>query len=206
MKSPLQHIFVLFLLIIMFSPTQLNAQTDDIPFSMGMNLSWASYYDNVIYFTDVTRHAGQWISFNPDADAWNDEREIPLTENGYPAQLAPDQAVRLLIFIGSLVAPSGEYTMEWEGSGTFQVYLNGETFTPDIQDNTAVIPVSEQNSTTLWIEILSTDTGDPMRDIHIWLPGYSARSESIFTPGYSLTCNISARFARCNGISPMRPM
>jgi len=192
MQSRWMHHILVLIALLLFIAAPLHAQDDpaqpdatDWPV-MGMNIYAVSYYDGTVYFIDATRHASSWISFNPENfDVWDDERPIEKTENGYPAALADDQAARTILFIEDTVAPAGDYTLTWVGIGTMQFYINGEYRTIDAssgQQTTLTIP--ENAELNLWLEITATDPADPLRDIHLWLPGYSAESESIFTPWF----------------------
>lgn len=157
----------------------------DLP-QMGMNITTPSYYDGMIYFNDVTRHGSRWISHNPENQAvWDDERNLVLTENGYPAMLEPDQAARQIIFLESEIAPEGDYLLTWAGSGEIAVMLDFSeqvVFSPNDAPRQP-IPVSrnDQGQLHLFIIIYATNPDNPIRDVHLYLPG-TDESSSRFTP------------------------
>lgn len=149
----------------------------------GMNITLPSYYDDMIYFNDVTRHGSHWISHDPDnPSVWDDERDIPLTTNGYPALLAAGQAARQIIFLDSTIAPSGDYTLTWAGSGEIGVvvdfanYDEVTTFTNDDARRQTVTVDPEGDMVHLFIVIYATDPDDPIRDVHLYLPGTDEQS------------------------------
>jgi hypothetical protein len=158
---------------------------DNLP-AMGMNITTPSYYDGFIYFNDATRHGSHWISFAPENPAeWDDQRDIPLTMNGYPAALAADQAARQIIFLESEIAPEGDYTLTWAGSGEIGVQLD---FVEDIiftesDDRRQTIRVTrnDENQLHMFIIIYATNPDDPIRDVRLYLPGTDENSPR-FTP------------------------
>ncbi|MFW5691457.1 MAG: hypothetical protein ACOCXZ_03040 [Chloroflexota bacterium] len=151
---------------------------------MGINVHYPSYYDNISYFTEATRHGSHWLSFTPESGDWSDERIIPQTVDGYPAQLAPDQGARMIIYLESTAAPAGDYTLTWAGDGTLRIVHDfaplGTFSTADAPRQTVTIP--ERDMTHLFIEILATNPTDPVRDIRLWLPGFDENSPERFNP------------------------
>ncbi len=144
---------------------------------LGINLYEPSYYDNVTYFNDLTRQGSAWISFNPEVNVFDDGRAFSQDANGYPTALAPDQAVRSILYLEAEHFATGDYTLTWEGEGLLSVEVNGETFAFDdrnnaIAENRATIPVpTDSSSLTVFLNIEATDTANPLEDIHLYVPG-----------------------------------
>ena len=158
-----------------------SAQTDDLDLpALGMNITTPSYYDFMIYFNDVTRHGSDWISHNPEERAvWDDERLLPLTTDGYPASLEADQAARMIVFLDSDIAPRGDYTLTWEGSGEISLVIDfGQ---PILFNNSAekrqIVNVDPaEKELHLFVVITTTDPADPIRNVHLYLPGTDENS------------------------------
>ncbi len=157
---------------------------------MGINIHYVNYYDQVMYFPEVTRQGSRWIVFNPESGEWSlpedDPRQnLSVDENGYPTELAPDQGVRMIIFMDSEVMPAGDYTLVWEGSGTLEIDGNGArtVFEPEDASPQAVsIPPSESLENYLFLAILATDPADPVRNIRMYAPGYDPETAPLFMP------------------------
>ncbi len=157
------------------------AQTDELNLpTMGMNITTPSYYDWMIYFNDVTRHGSDWISHNPQEPAvWDDERPLPLTEDGYPASLEPDQAARQIIFLESDIAPRGDYTLTWEGTGEIGLvvdFVEEIRFDASAERRQVVTVAPPEDLLHLFVVIYETDPADPIRDVHLYLPGTDENS------------------------------
>lgn len=175
----MKRLSVLLLLVLSAGVAGAQIDRETMP-ALGMNITTPSYYDNMIYFNDVTRHGSDWISHNPENLAvWDDEREIPLTANGYPASLQPDQAARQIVFLESEIAPRGDYTLTWAGSGTISVVIDFDeriTFGAGDERRQTVTVDPPEGQVHLFIVIEATDPADPVRDVRLYLPGTDENS------------------------------
>lgn len=186
----LKRVLALLLLFSLMIPTlpPASGQGDipaDLP-AMGMNITTPSYYDGFMYFNDTTRHGSHWISFDPENPAeWDDQRAIPLTPDGYPAALGADQAARQIIFLESDIAPEGDYTLTWTGSGEIGLQLDfvDNRIFSDTDDRRQTISVTRnaEHQLHLFIIIYATNPDDPIRDVRLYLPGTDENSPR-FTP------------------------
>jgi hypothetical protein len=155
--------------------------------NMGMGLYYVSYYDFLLPFMELTKQGSHWLSFDPDGSEWEDQRDIPFDQNGYPTSLESNQAARMIIFLGwrKEIAPSGEYTLIWEGSGTISVVMNEietlEWTSTDARKQTFTFnPDEEENS--LFIVIRETNPADYIKNIRLYAPGYDDTSTDIMSP------------------------
>lgn len=167
---------------------------------MGMNLYSPSYYDSMFYFNDITQHGSQWISFNlDDPSVWNDERAFPMDENGYPAELAEDQGVRMILYLEARGVITGEHTLTWTGEGQLAIDHNGgyQLFEPATNGKLTFDfnPPADEEA-FLFLMILATNPENPVRNVRVWLPG-TENSNSLFTEHFK------ARLAPFNPIRPM---
>ena len=166
-------------------PTEMPIQAiQDNNSPLGMNLYYVSYYDTLMPFVELTRQGSQWISFDGNKDAWNDDRSFPTDENGYPTALEADQDLRMIIFIEARpeMVPAGEYTLSWEGNGRLAIVANGEKIPIESSNPTTFSwqPTEEFNNLFLIIE--ETEPNDHLRNIRLYAPGYNANSDTIFSP------------------------
>ncbi|MEM8872767.1 MAG: hypothetical protein AAGD32_00780 [Planctomycetota bacterium] len=123
-------------------------------------------------FNDVAKHNNGWISGPVDGSVWDDGRSLPLTEDGYPAGLAPGQAARSPIFQDTEgFHPTGEYVVEWDGAGDVQIrgqHIYEKDTGPDPGPNRKIYV--HNTAGNIFLNIIESDPADPVRNIRVWLP------------------------------------
>ena len=167
-------------------PLSLFAQTR----SVGTNLAGITDYNEEFIFKDVFKAAREWIPFNAAGGGpWDSGVQIPLRSDGYPVEIPydngidPPQAVRSLILWDMTPAsfvPIGSYTLK--SSGTGQIRLNfGASGTFSSPGTYTFTPAGGNIS----VEIIQSDVNDPVHNIEIILPGFSADYQAQpFHPDY----------------------
>lgn len=172
MSAPL----ALSLLILSASPPQK---------ALGINLdfhrSWASH----LMFVDAIKRARPWIPFVPGSDVFDSGAKVPVDETGMPLEVpftppegGPRQLVRTLLFEElSGRYPRGRYVLEFKGSGTLE--LSGDAGRRVFRRPGRYLLDVRPTSAGLRIEILRSLKRDPIRDMHLWLPGFEGSKEVI---------------------------
>jgi len=158
-----------------------NVTAVDLP-KGGVNLLGLNYWNAASPFNDVARMGNRWISYPEGGGAWDDQRDIPLTAEGYPASLLGDQNARTLIFThNNSIYPTGDYQLSWEGTGTLQI--DGATQVHSAAGQ-ATYQVSVPNGGGLFLSVTDTSPSDPIRNIRMARPG-TAPAQNPFYSDYA---------------------
>ena len=202
MKKLIQRL-ILWVVLMLFLP--FSAFSMDI----GMNLNSVSDWSFDHVFLDVFKKTRTWCTQNiDDSGSWNTKfyDDIPQDTNGWPTQVpfVPagsdlPQTVHTLV----TVVEGGTYTLTYEGKGTFTVRGSGgalntiESNTEGIKTITFDVAMDEDQTGTIWLEILSTDNSDYLKNFKIMTPGYAYDESDPFHPDYK---------SRLEGFSVLRFM
>jgi len=155
---------------------------------IGMNLDFTASWSPHVLFVDAMKKASPWTSNVADQsdprswEVWDTSVDIPLRDDGYPLELpyyptsGPYQGVGQLV--SSLIYnaidglyPTGTYTLIFEGSGTIFLGDIGESLVFE-NGGTYPVPVTQTSYYGIRLEIRRSDINDPIRKIHLILPGY----------------------------------
>ncbi len=188
MKKYIQ-ILILWLLMMLIP---LSAVSMDVGINLNSVSDWS--FDHV--FVDVFKKARPWRTQNADdSGAWDTKfyEEIPRDANGWPTQIpfVPQgsnlpQTVHTLV----TVVEEGTYTLTFEGKGTFSIRGSGtalnviESDTQGVKTYTFGVVTDESQTGTIWLEILSTDTDDHLKNFKLMTPGYADNASDPFHPEY----------------------
>lgn len=175
MKSTYFKKSVLLTALIFFASAQLNAQ---IQRPIGSNLTGIVDWSSEYVFVDAFNQSRKWISHDAASGSpWSSGVTIPLGPNGYPLEIPynngidPPQSIRTLLFFGSLEDhyPGGNYHLIASGTGqiTLSMAASG-TFTCPV-DTTVWV---DSSAGGFAINIDSSLASDPVRDIHMVMPGF----------------------------------
>jgi len=160
--------------------------------AVGMNLENVVDWSPAWVFTDAFQASRPWIAQAIDVATggltWDvgDSHPLTLDDAGNVASLATwteagrtlRHAAATLMFrdIGGAY-PSGTYRAEWSGTGTVafgfdaRVTASGRTAAGVNWADLEVTPTDAGIS----MRIDATDPGDPVRDIHVWMPDWQGR-------------------------------
>jgi hypothetical protein len=136
----------------------LPTMTPELP--MGMNLDALNYYSTVLPFTDAMTTASEWLT--TDGDAWDTDQggELARDSDGYPTYL-PQSLSGRDIYVRFLVNNQyeGKYRILFDGAGELDgaAYLENGKYYIDFDG-------SGENR---WIDIRSSTSGNPVRNIRI---------------------------------------
>ncbi|MGF1452030.1 MAG: hypothetical protein ACFB21_08170 [Opitutales bacterium] len=131
-------------------------------------------------------------------EAYSEIYQSIFNEKGWPVHIPEGQHLRALLFVNPAPLPTGEYLMEWEGSGEIEVETVAafERVSEDRDSQTRTIrfelPESNEavggDGAAVTIFIREVDPDDPIRNIRFWMPGPDGKtlktSDSRFTPWF----------------------
>jgi hypothetical protein len=154
------------------------------PVPIGMNLRPITAYDRSWAFTDAMKMASEW--------RYDDERpdqkfarggvrgehhaSVPLDRDGWPRPSA-NRAVSCQFFTGMQGQfPRGEYVVTWKGKAT--VEFRGHARVVSQAPRRLAVEVDGPNRVPLGLGLRNVDRVDPIRDIHVWLPGFEETCHS----------------------------
>ncbi len=145
------------------------------PSPVGTNLAELRDYSPERPFNDVFKQSRDWISST--ASQWDDKRPIDVDARGWVKSLQPAQFARSLVFWGEgLTFPKGNYTVTWQGTGEIDFAPQGGVVSSTAKGQT-VLDVDDKKG-GLAVLITKTDPKDPIRDLHVWLPGVDPAAAS----------------------------
>ena len=135
---------------------------------IGENLSELREYSPERPFNDAFKQSRAWISTS--GETWDDKRPIPTDARGNVTSLLTGQKARALVFWGDgLQFPAGSYTVTWTGTGELDLWPQGGSVSSTGKGEAKLDADPKKGG--LAVTITKTDSKDPIRDIHVWLPG-----------------------------------
>lgn len=176
---------LLFALLLVGMTLSVHGQEPAAP-RVGMNLTAPHYWGGVTFFTDAMRHAGGWVSFDlTDPDTWDDARPVAVDAHGWPTALDTNQGLRLVLYMDHEAVPIGDYTLTWAGRVQMRVVTHDDVHEIAMDDTGPVtIPMPPADFMSLYLVITAMDPDMPLRDLHVYLPGYGPESELLFHPDF----------------------
>lgn len=170
------------------------ASTPNSDSPLGANLhifdSWSSEYTTV----DIFKQSSVWRA--PVNGAWKKltPAEIDVDENGWVRSLTNPQTGGTYEWIGTLMFegldghyPEGEYTVVYEGEGSIS-YAQNAVSVQHVAPNKDIVTVDPNHSLTgFLLKITETDphnTGNYIRNIRVYMPGYDETTTQTFHPTF----------------------
>jgi hypothetical protein len=150
-------------------------------YSLGINLAGPADWDTELPFTDAVKTSRRWIS-QRDGAAWGQGPKLELTDDGYPARLAPDAYATspMLTFPGH--KPEGVYTLLYEGTGELDFFNNARVVD---QEPGRIEFEMDPDGGGFMIHIRATDPDDPIRGMQVLLPDFEPGDElPLFRPEF----------------------
>jgi hypothetical protein len=152
--------------------------------SLGMNLSEIAYFSRELVFVDAVKSARRWVSTNPNGQPFDTGQTVATDADGWPILQAGEAAQTLLLTDKPAAYPVGTYTVTFDGTGTLafefdagNVQLTGP--------GTMTFDVNVASDNGILMRIASSSAGDPVRNVRVWMPGFSASSPSAFHPDFT---------------------
>ena len=153
---------------LLLSSLALAKETTKPPAKLGMNLAGLSDWEPAYPLVDLFKSTRNWISQKKGA-AWGQGPSLDLDEHGWVKKLETDCTAGVPLFSsvpGSM--PAGDYTLLYEGKGSFD--LKGLTVVSNAPGR--IVVHVDKKTTTSWITITATDPADYVRNIRFILPGF----------------------------------
>jgi hypothetical protein len=142
--------------------------------SVGVNLTFSTPYDADPMWVDLTKAFREW---NPYANVWDGATPVPTTSQGYPLVDASS-------FVALAHNPTGVYQFSYQGTGNFTFSGAGALQGPVVRGPDGIsrgtVLVTRQN-VNLYIYVNGVDPNNPLHDVHLILPGYSADTTQVYT-------------------------
>lgn len=150
------------------------------PVPVGINLRPITAYDRAWAFADAMKMASDWQfegepripparRIDGKGKPLAPSHEVPIDANGWPRSPA-GRAVTCEFFVGMRGRiPVGEYVVTWKGKGTLE--FRGHVGIVSQAPNRLVVSVDGVNGGQPGLRVVNLDLTDPIREIHVWLPG-----------------------------------
>ncbi|EKX35128.1 hypothetical protein GUITHDRAFT_80080, partial [Guillardia theta CCMP2712] len=167
---------------------------------VGLNLGGAAYWSTQWIFTDAMKQSSEWFAHRADdmgPGAWDTGEPIYVDGKGWPVRLGPRQALGKLLMRNVLQhAPTGTFTVEYEGKGSMTFGFDSKVvtrsknrmevvFRPSVDWTCAESFQAYCGDNGMYLKIEESDPRDPIRNIRILAPGLaSLGSHSEFHPWF----------------------
>lgn len=158
---------------------------------IGVNLDPVTDWNPAWVFTDVFKTSRPWTahSFNTvtGEETWGTGGTVAVDANGWPTQLKQwtnEQGQLMQQRLGTTMFrsidgtyPAGIYRVEWEGTGSVSFGFTVKVIEQGRSGNMnyALLNVTP-SSGGLYFRINTMDPGDPIRNVHVWMPDYNGQS------------------------------
>lgn len=147
--------------------------SDSSPARLGMNLARVNSFASQIAFVDIFKQ-----STGSSLDPWSPS--ITTDANGYPLEVvSPTVASADLVNVDEGLYPAGQYTLIFTGDGTIQLSHDASgTFNQSSGTGTYSFTINTPSSAGITLRITRSSISNPVRDIHVILPGYASSYET----------------------------
>lgn len=177
--------FAVFLFIAGILCPSLQAQESSNNSPLGINLAHVVDYSTEMPFVDVFLHSRKWIS-QANGKPWGKGPKLELTNQGWVKSLQPGQfASALLCWAGG--HPPGRYICLYEGTGKIDFNFGARV----INRSPGRIELEVARDGQILLNLLETDPNDPVRDIHVIMPGFeNSWKKDPFYPHFIDRCGL----------------
>ena len=149
------------------------------PIPIGMNLRPITPYDRAWAFADAMKMASEWryedqpkVPRARNQKGWKQpppREDVPLDVNGWPKPFL-NRPISCDFFVTMRgLMPAGDYVVTWKGKGMLE--LTGHVGIVSQAPNRIVATIDGVRGGQPGLRLTDTDLSDPIRDIHVWLPG-----------------------------------
>ena len=168
---------------------------------LGTNLDGVVDYSTSYNFVDVMKQSRSWITQDTTGSGvfdTGDEACLDLDAHGYVKTLVPKasnqgcstpnyNAVATLFFFGDFAGhyPSGKYLVTYDGQGSISYFFAAAKNAGQSTPGHDVLDVNANNGGWM-MRLDAINAADPIRNIHVWMPGYDASSgaSQLFHPDF----------------------
>ena len=144
---------------------------------VGVNLAFFRDWSTELPLVDVFASSREWVPSALGTAEWDSGVAIPLDADGWPLEIPydngvnPPQVAKTQMLLAQMTPyPTGTYTLIFEGDGTIEIDLDAiGTFEGG---GTHTFEVTTPTDEGLMLTILRSNAADPVRGIHVILPGH----------------------------------
>ena len=154
------------------------AQAQPAPVPLGVNLAFFKDWSTEVPLVDVFQSSREWIPGAVGSPVWDSGVAVPTDAAGWPLEIPydnavdPPQIVKTLILHAQMTPyPTGTYTLIFEGDGV--VTLDSDAFGVFEGGGSYQFQVTTPTDDGLLLSIERSNAADPVRNIHVILPGHA---------------------------------
>lgn len=154
------------------------AQTAPDPVPLGVNLAFFKDWSTELPLVDVFHSSREWIPSAIGSAEWDSGVAVPTDANGWPLEIPydnggnPPQIVKTRVLHAQMTPyPTGAYTLIFEGDGV--VTLDLDAFGVFEGGGSYPFQVTTPTDEGLLLTIERSNPADPVRNIHVILPGHA---------------------------------
>ena len=154
------------------------AQTAPDPVPLGVNLAFFKDWSTELPLVDVFHSSREWIPSAIGSAEWDSGVAVPTDANGWPLEIPydnggnPPQIVKTRVLHAQMTPyPTGAYTLIFEGDGV--VTLDLDAFGVFEGGGSYPFQVTTPTDEDLLLTIERSNPADPVRNIHVILPGHA---------------------------------
>lgn len=177
-----------FVLLCSCGVTSLFAQLPpECQLDIGTNMAGMADFGTELPFVDLMHNARTWYTQAPDDPngGFNTEQAANFTyrPDGYPTHApqtvagSPYAQIPLTIWGRTQGWPAGTYTLLWEGTGKMRVFGTLSNLA-ETGPNRITFDLVPQDEGIVEVGILESDINDPVRGMHLIMPGHEATYET----------------------------
>ncbi len=156
--------------------------TENLTSPIGTNLHFFTYHSPDWVFVDVFPKTQEFTKMRCSGGGWNEGPDLATDSNGWITSLQDDQCAGFYLFWLSEGAqaqyPAGEYTLLWEGDGSFQIsgdahftHNQGESVDQSNGLNKVTFQVTPSTSNDGLFFRISSVASDYLRNMRLIMPG-----------------------------------
>lgn len=139
---------------------------------IGMNLAPVVDYGTNLPFVDVFKSSRKWIEKGGD---------VQFDAAGYPRLRVGQSVDALMLREIDGRYPWGDYVVTYAGQGEVEMNKFDVVDVVDAKPGRLDVMVSPANGGLL-LQVQSSDAADPVRDIHVWMPGFETAGKTFNPP------------------------
>ncbi|MBK8974614.1 MAG: hypothetical protein IPM29_01685 [Planctomycetes bacterium] len=154
--------------------------------TLGVNLPAVVDWSTAIPFVDAVRTARAWIPQRTGDGSWNTGAAIDVDAHGFPRLRDGQVAATLMFRDVDGRYPAGDYLCTWRGDADVDFGLDAAIVSRGARssgERHCVARVASPTDQGILLRVLRSAPGDPIRDLHLWLPGFH-RANDPFHPGF----------------------
>ncbi|MEM6978993.1 MAG: hypothetical protein AAF539_04940 [Planctomycetota bacterium] len=174
--------------------SQDNSQARNV--DLGINFAGPKDWSTELPMADIFRHSRAWISQRQGA-SWGQGPPLKLDSQGNVKTLEPNCfAETPIINVSGGHYPSGAYQLSFQGNGKIEIRGAGElvSLEQDASGQSRGLIEVDSIRGPMWLRIMQTDPDDPIRDIHVVVPGHGSGTQNPWRANFIETWSMMSTF------------